>query len=89
MHTTYSSTHIHYAIFNSLFAFKTGFQDFLKSEAAQKAVKSFCNDIEAPVAVLLGLTINDDVVKRDLAVYSEDFPKLSAHTKHQVKCNYF
>lgn len=47
----------------------------MKHESAQKAVWSFCNDIEASLAVIMGLSIDDDTVKRDLVLYSQRFPE--------------
>lgn len=50
-------------------------KDFLKSESAQKAVKLFSIDVEAEIIVIMGLAVNDIEFKRDMAVWSEKFPK--------------
>lgn len=61
-------------------------KDFLKDQSAQEAVKSFCNDLSAPIGVIMGLTINNDVIKRDLAVYSDDlFPSHADQLMKQLK----
>lgn len=46
-------------------------KDFMKDQRAREALKSFCKGLSAPVAVIMGLTINNGVIKRDMTVYAE------------------